>query len=460
MKIRYRLALQFSLIVASILLIFSISIYLFSSGRRTAEFNKRLKNRAITVANLLTEFKDADSVLIEKINRNTVNFLYNENILVYDFKNSNLLYKFCKDTNTQIVFKYDLNAIKEKKEISYCTDSINVIGLTYPKSNPNFIIIASAVNERGQYELSNLRKILIIGYIVSIIITVFASLFFASEAVKPISNIIKQVNNITASKLYRRVFEGKGNDEIATLSKTFNEMLDRLQESFEMQQNFVSNVSHELRTPLTSINGQIEVALLNKRSQDEYEKIIKSIHGDIINMVTLANGFLELAEAGMENAVQKFHKFRIDELLYQVKDEMIKHITEYHIDINFSDTIDDETKLTINGNSYLIKVLFVNIIDNACKFSKDKSVVIDIKPDGDFMNLIFTDRGIGIPKNEINKIMKPFYRGKNVSGIKGHGVGLSIVEKIVNIHEGSLAITSDEFSGAKVTVGLPYDQYI
>jgi len=456
MNIRYRLALQFTLIVASILLIFSISIYWFSSNKRTTEFNNRLKNRAITVANLLTEFEEIDSYLLEKINRNTVNFLYNENLLVYDFKNDTMLYKFSKDKRSNIAFKYDIKDIKEKKEISYRADSNNVVGFTYPKENPKFIIVASAVHLRGRQELSNLRQILTISYIIGVIITIMASLFYATEAVRPISNIIKQVDNITASKLHKRVYEGKGNDEIAKLSKTFNDMLDRLNYSFEMQRNFVSNVSHELRTPLTSINGQIDVALLNKRSQDEYEEIIKSVHGDIVNMITLTNGFLELAEASMENAIPKFQKIRIDELLYQVKDEILKRNTEYHINIIFSDSIKDETSLMVNGNSVLIKVLCVNVIENACKFSNNKSVMINIKPQDKYLNISFIDKGVGIPKSEINKVTKLFFHKESISGTKGYGIGLSIVEKIVDIHYGILNIASDVSVGTEVSVSLPY----
>lgn len=456
MKIRYRLALQFSLIVISIIIIFSLSIYWFAQSRRTNEFNKRLKNRAATCANILSSLKNSDSHFLEKINRNTVNFLFNENIKIFSYKENVLLYQYSKDTSSQVVFEFDVNDIKEKGQISYYTDSSNIIGFTYPIDKPKYVIIASAVNERGQYELTSLRQILIFGTLISSVITVLASLFFASEAVKPISSIIQQVNKITASKLHRRVFEGKGNDEIATLSKTFNELLDHLQEAFEMQRSFVSNVSHELRTPLTSINGQIEIAFLKERTNDDYKRIIHSIHLDIINMVTLTNGFLELAEASMENATPKFNKFRIDELLYNVKDEILQRNTNYNVEINYIDEIDDETKLIISGNSYLIKILFVNIIDNACKFSNDKRVTIDIKPNESFISFNFIDNGIGIPENEMKSIMKPFYRAKNATETKGHGVGLSIVEKIVFIHNGMLCITPNKPAGTKVSVNLPY----
>ncbi len=129
------------------------------------------------------------------------------------------------------------------------------------------LLLPQPSDTEGSLRLEKLKIILIIVCALSLFLFFIAGWFYSGRALKPISDVVRKVEDITITSLNLRVFEGNGNDEIGRLAKTFNKMLERLETSFAMQKNFIANASHELRTPLTSINGQLEVLMMKDRSR-------------------------------------------------------------------------------------------------------------------------------------------------------------------------------------------------
>jgi signal transduction histidine kinase len=253
-----------------------------------------------------------------------------------------------------------------------------------------------------------------------------------------------------------RVNEGNGTDEIAQLAITFNKMLERLESAFEMQRSFVSNASHELRTPLTSITGQIEVSLMKPRTNEEYKSILESVLEDIKNMNALSNGLLDLAKASSDISAIALHNLRIDEILWETRAELIERKKDYKVAIKFSEPIEDEKELTILGNHHLLKIAMINLMDNACKFSPDKSVNVLLSAKGRYIVTEFIDNGMGIDTADMEKIFHPFFRSGNVKNIAGNGLGLSLSDKIIQIHRGKIAVDSRLHKGTTVTVCIPF----
>ena len=457
MKIKTKLALRFALIIGSILLFFSVSIYYFSSSYRLKEFQKRLQNRAITNTTLLENVAGIDSSLLHKIDKNTVNLLFEVNNFIYNYDNK-LLYKYNESENPLLLSNDILNSIKQNGSIKYREGLRDVVGISYPKKNPKYIIICSAIDFYGINVLNNLKLILGICLLVSLLLIIISALLYSREALKPISNIIKQVDTISANNLSLRVDVAKKNDEISTLAFTFNNMLDRIEESFESQRSFVSNASHELRTPLTIIKGQIDVALMKQGNMDEHTtSLLNSINADVNNLTLLINGFLEMAEANANNKPLKKDNTRVDELLYYVKNDLHNKNKNYVINISFDNTIDDdELKLLAPVNLIMMKRLFYNLIDNACKFSNNNTANIIFQYEKKYLIINIEDNGIGIPANELNDIINPFYRAGNAKNKNGHGIGLSIANVIINLHKGKLEIYSEINKGTKMKVYLPY----
>jgi signal transduction histidine kinase len=453
MQIRTRLTLQFLLIGAVIMIFASFAIYLSSARFRSDDFFNRLRNKAISTANLLfdTDRTEADRFL--RIEKDSPVNLQNEKIIILNF-NNDTIYK----SNVKAVIKIKNSVIDRLKagyKVSYVQDSYAVLGTLYSTKYDRFIVVASASDIEGSLQLEKLKIILIIVSLISLILFSIGGWFFAGRALKPISQVVRQVEEISITSLNLRVFEGNHTDEIGRLAKTFNNMLERLETSFSMQKTFIANASHELRTPLTSINGQLEVLMMKDRSTGEYKAALNSVLDDIRSLINLSNKLLLIARTSAEGPVNFNKKLRIDEILWQAHDEMRKFNENYNVDISIDDSLTDSEQMIVAGDDYLLKVAVANIIENACKYSSDHSVVIKIIHAERFIELIFDDKGIGISEDDIEKIFEPFYRGANAHHVPGSGVGLPLVNQIIKNHNGTVKISSQPGKGTSVTVVLP-----
>jgi len=263
---------------------------------------------------------------------------------------------------------------------------------------------------------------------------------------------IQQVDEISITSLNLRVDEGNGKDEIAMLAQTFNRMLARLESSFKVQRNFIANASHELRTPLTAITGQLEVSLMSERTREEYERVLNSVLEDIKSLNILSNRLLLLAQTSSESFQLKESSIRIDEIIWQSREEVLKHHPSYSIKIDIDRMLDEESKLVIKGDEQLIKAACVNLIENGCKYSTANSVEVMITFLDNHITVLFKDSGIGIDEKDLPNIFDPFFRGKNALDIKGHGIGLSMVKRIIVAHGGTIAINSQLAVGTTVSI--------
>lgn len=451
MKIRNKLALQFSIIVASILFILSIGIYYFSATFRKIEFRDRLEMRALSNAKLLFDIQEVDYKLLKIFDKNTASSLFDLQILILD-RTHKIVYA-SNEADSAIIKQFNIEQISDKNKISFAITESEGIGFVFnSKENNSYIVIAWALDKVGFKQLKHLRLILICSFLIGIIIIGIAGLIFARRSLKPISKVVNQVENITVSNLNLRLDTGNGHDEIAQLSSTFNRMLQRLEDAFRMQRNFVSNASHELRTPLTSITGQIEVALLSSRQPEEYVNILISLLEDIKTLNSLSNGLLDLAQSSLDPSALKMEQVRIDELLFDSLSSFKRHNPGYSISIDFNELPDDYEKLTMQGNANLLKAAFNNLFDNACKFSEDHKVEVGIISGSKDLAIVIKDSGIGIPEDELNNIFEPFYRARNSRFSSGHGIGLSLSKKIIGLHHGELSIRSQENIGTTVTI--------
>ena len=307
----------------------------------------------------------------------------------------------------------------------------------------------------GSLHLEKLKIILTFVCLISLLLFFIAGWFYSGRALKPISDVVKKVEDISITSLNLRVFEGNGTDEIGRLAKTFNKMLEHLETSFAMQKNFIANASHELRTPLTSINGQLEVLMLKDRSAAEYKVALGSVLDDIKSLIDLSNRLLLIARTSAEGPVNFNNKIRIDEILWQAEEEIKRFHNEYHINISIDNSLTDSDQMIVVGDESLLKIAVSNIIDNACKYSSDHSVDIKLRHIEKFIEVVFDDRGIGISEEDMQKIFEPFYRGTNAHSISGSGIGLPLVNQIIKNHYGSVKLSSQIGKGTSVTVLLP-----
>lgn len=464
MKIKYKIALSYSISAFVLLNTFAILAYYFSAQSRKAEYLERLEYRARSIANVIIEDDHVKVDLLRKLDKTTFQDLYEETILVYN-PSYDLLYSNIKDTAIR-TSRHLLDYIKKNGEYSHERDNGELVGVHYTEGNVSVIVLVTSFDKYGFQNLQNLRQILIIEIVVAVILLVVIGYFFAGRMVQPIDKLVRQVKTINANNLQGITVDAKGRDEIAQLGANFNTMLQRLSNAFDLQKSFVSNASHELRTPLASIISQLQVALSKERSKEVYQDILASVLEDAQHLSELSNGLLQLAQSGLDEQQFVFTEVRIDELLLDMSNLIkLKHAPAIpgaepqkspRVDIRFLKVPEQDTDLICEGNESLLKILFLNLLDNALKFSSDNTTSVTIAFTPDSIEVLVADNGIGIAPEEQQKIFEPFYRGSNSHQVRGHGLGLSICKKIVQLHNGRISVASEQGQGTTFTVVLPH----
>ncbi len=452
MTIQNKLTLQFALIAASILLTAALFIYILSAGFRQEEFYDRLSQKARSTARLLIEVNEVDHDLLKIIDRNTIS-LPSEQTIIYNYLNEEIY-----NSNETVDMLFDetlLDEIRIRQEVRFHRGTKEFLGLLYTDQYNRFVVIASAVDVYGLRKLDYLKLVLLAVFGGSMVLVIGGGWVFARQALKPMAQVIDQVDQISANNLHARVAEGNGQDEIAKLSQTFNKMLGRVESAFLTQKSFVSNASHELRTPLTAITGQIEVSLLKKRNVEEYQQVLQSVLEDIRQLTHLTNGLLELAQLNPQENHLSFSSIRLDELLLQARFELLQRKPHYKISIEYLHFPEEEEGLFIQGNEPLLKSAFINILDNACKFSGGKPVEATLFFEPKEAALTIIDHGIGIQEEDMERILQPLYRASNAITFQGYGLGLSLAHKIMELHRVSMKMQSQFGSGTQVILKFP-----
>jgi two-component system OmpR family sensor kinase len=240
-------------------------------------------------------------------------------------------------------------------------------------------------------------------------------------------------------------------------------MFDRIEEAFRLQKQFTADASHELKTPLTILLGEIEVALSNPRTAEDYVNILGSAVEEIRRITKIVNELLTIArlESG-ELRMQKL-PIRLDELLLDSVSKTSAYASRRSIGINFEihDKSGEESEeVVVEGDEDKLLSVFINLLDNAIKYSDDHSLIrVVLKAGKDFAEVAIIDKGVGIAPEDLPHIFDRFYRAdksRSSDGThRGTGLGLSISKYLVEAHSGTISIRSEKGEGTTATVRLP-----
>ncbi|WP_082893044.1 MULTISPECIES: HAMP domain-containing sensor histidine kinase [Emticicia] len=443
-NIRSRLTYQFMAIVTAILLFFSVGVYFFSKLYLEKRFFKRLQDRAITTTTLLFDLQTADTTVLKLVNTADKELLSDESIYVYDENLKKLV--FASQEPYKGLFEELIPNIQKQKNATYhYAGYYQTLGIQLKKGTASYWVIVSAIDQNGKDALEDLRKILTVMILVGLLLSGLSGWFFSDKALSPMSGIIAQVNEIFPANTEKRVEHPNKSDEIGRLVATFNQLLDRIEEALTMQKMFIANVSHELKNPLTKIYSQIDITLLQKRTPEIYEESLKSLQEDTRTLTQLTNTLLNLASTVVNAEAIQRTPIRMDELLWDAKSQLKKWHEDYQINIDFSDFPEEEESLMFNGNEASLKVAFMNLMDNACKFSENHSVFVSFSANTQRIMISFFNQGPVIPAADLPYIFRPFYRSNaTANSVKGHGVGLAIVAQITKLHNGSVDVISNQ----------------
>ena len=327
--------------------------------------------------------------------------------------------------------------------------------LTIPVSENNKVAYIVQVASPLNYIYSALARLRIMLFLLlplTVLLTGISGAFFAQMALSPVDKIIKDIRQITAENLKKKITIPETKDEIRRLADTFNDMLARLEGAFSSQRRFIEDLAHELKTPLAILKGEIEVALKKMRSREEYENVLNSS----LEEVNRINGVIEnlLIFARFENDAVALEVKTLDIVI--LLKGVVSDIKVLAAQKNIKVTISAQENILVSGDQSKLIRLFLNILDNAIKYTEQGGKVdMSAVKENNFVCINISDTGIGISEEEISRIFDRFYQ-VNKSGHKGgFGLGLSIAKSIVEAHRGKIEVKSVLNRGTTFIISFP-----
>lgn len=444
MNIKFILTIRFTVLVVLLLSSFSLVVYNYYANYRKTNFYERLFERSSLIAQLYV-----DSINVIEAERKLSPF---DNFGICIWNDDKLLL----ESGSKINLSGDvLNLIKQNDSINLFKGDTAIVGFSCRFNDKEYLVAASSIDFNGKEKLDFLFKVILLSLIISIAFLIVLGWIFADLLLRPLQKLTQEADQISVSNLHKRLPIRKNEDELAKLGQTFNNMLNRLEASFVMQKNFVSNASHEFRTPITAMKAQIEVMLSQERSKEEYIDTLKSLGEDIDQFMQLVISLGELAKTDLASLSNSYEKVPFIEVVAESRAELLRSKPRYKIALQINSLPETEGENFILGNGILIKSAIKNLMENACKFSINQQCeVVIMFLEGKIITTI-ADEGIGISQEEIPLIFEPFYRANDTRGIAGHGIGLSLVKKIIDLHQGTIKVESVPSVGTKMIISLP-----
>ena len=310
--------------------------------------------------------------------------------------------------------------------------------------------------EEIEEALRQLLLILLVAVPSVLILAVVGGLFLANKALRPVDEITNTARKIGSSgDLSQRIrLKRKVDDEIGRLAATFNEMIAKVENSFQQIKRFTADASHELKTPLTILRGEIEVGLKRLRTPEEYQKILASNLEEVKHMSRMVEDLLTLARADMGALELRKEVVDLGGLVREVWEEVRLWAEDKGVELLFQE--DGEAR--IMGDRGRLRQLALNLIDNAIKYTPSGGrVELRVVRDGDEVTFSVADTGEGIPAEDLQRIFERFYRVDKARSRQrgGTGLGLSICKWIAEAHGGRISAESELGRGSKFHVFLP-----
>ena len=279
----------------------------------------------------------------------------------------------------------------------------------------------------------------------------FSGLFFIRSIVRPIRDVSNVARKIAMGDFESRIEINK-NDEIGELCDTINYMAAELSQAENLKNDFISSVSHELRTPLTAIRGWGETAKMSLGTDEELVKRgLDVVLSEADRLSSLVEELLDFSriETGRLSVVSQ--ELNISEILSESVDMYIELARKQGIELIYTRSAED---MTVSGDPNRLKQVFINIIDNAVKYTeKGGQVLVDQTAEEGCVRITVKDTGVGIPAQDIDRVKEKFYKANKT--VRGSGIGLAVADEIIKQHKGLLFIESDEGVGTTVTIVLP-----
>ncbi|MEO8116108.1 MAG: HAMP domain-containing sensor histidine kinase [Bacteroidota bacterium] len=441
MNLRSKFLLVLTLVISAILALSFGSVYFLYEHSKDTDEKKFLLAEA-NEASFLYFRLHKNALLEDSVEANEPkDFAGNKAISIIIFNTQKKLVFSYPDTAIHNLRNIILDSIREDSPYYFENGESLSVGLFYRQGKDYCYTIVSVNTYFEESQRAQLKNILIMVALASIIFIVLFSFYYVFIVTAPLVKLSIQMRHISVSDLKKRVEVVKGNfknNEIVQVATNMNGMLDRLERAFENQKNFVRHASHELRTPLANMLLQTDYALEKDLDKNEYLRILQSLKEDELELISLINTLLQFSQYEQIDNLQLSPLTRLDDVVYNCISFAKKSYPGIHINFEFATTPESEDAILVNGHPELLRVAFNNLIKNAYNYSPDKKIDIVLDTNDKGVNIIFENAGKGLKKDEAEKLFLPFFRGENKNTTKGFGLGLAIVEKIIKIHHAKI----------------------
>ena len=483
-SVRTRLTLWYSLLLLSTLVLFGVVSYYFTGKTLSENLDLSLKAEARWMRDFIEPQankvkqgrKSAETIVSKKLPPRMVGPLpvdddsssqqadeiWNQ-LFRHSLQSPKKTYIQFSDRRGNILYRsYSLTPDSLR-----ITDSIsvNAIVLTTVEVNGEPIRVAATRDKDFTYAigypLADLRDLLGSLYVIFLILipiavalSVIGGLALAKKSLQPVDEVTTRARRITAENLDQTIPVHIADDEIGRLTVTINDMIGRLHDSFARVRQFSADASHELRTPLTIMRGEIELALRSRKTPEEYRRVLESGLEEILRLTAIIDNLLTLAKADRGEGEAEFSEVDLKAMI----DELYEDGTMLASSKNIKVVLRVNTPMMIVGDRMRLRQLFLNLIDNAIKYTPaGGAVTLAMERQDSAVVFRIADTGIGIPAEDVGKIFDRFYRVDKARSreMGGTGLGLSIAKWIVELHRGTITVTSEPQKGSVFTVRLP-----
>ncbi|WP_226000601.1 sensor histidine kinase [Paenibacillus sp. BJ-4] len=451
MKLRTKITLLSSILVMTILLFVDVTVHLLFVKIATRNEREVLQNKW---TDIISE-TGSKMILKNAWGPELKDELAGDTILRVFDQQSRLLYEVSRQSRFKLG-NIRFNTSQSSQLIDVQGHKILVIHLPVlsPEGNQEGTLEIVEQWDALENNLDILNTILITSTTGAMLLSLVGSTILANAILLPISSSIQTMQEIERSLKFKKIpGRTQNQDELSQMTATFNRMMDRLEESFESQQQFVSDASHELNTTLMIIEGYANMLRRwGTRDEDIHKESIESIYEETQRMRTMTQQLLTLASSQQKDP-ETYERIELIGCCQQV----VAHLTLVH-DRQIT-IVTDEKEIWLDANLAKIKQLLVILLDNALKYSSD-SIDILLSADKKDVHIRVKDYGIGIPEGEIKRVFERFYRVDSSRHRKtgGTGLGLPIAKAITDVHQGTICMESVEGEGTEVTITLPRRQ--
>jgi heavy metal sensor kinase len=430
---RFRLTAWYLVLMAVLFAGFSIFVYGLVARSIGTRLHEMLESEAETAATLLPDEVEEDHG---------------------DFQ------KAAEEVVAEVRFEHGVLAISQNGKVLAASGPVprgkgtRQVARTATARGKTFEIVAAASGDAIAADLRLLRNVIFVGLPLFLALAGLTGYWLTKRNLRPLEAMAEQAHRISGSNLDARLETGPAAEELAVLAASFNELLARLDQSFETMRRFVADASHELRTPLAVIRGEADVALAQERGAGEYRESLAVILDEGRRLSRLVEDLLNLARADAGRVMLQVEDFYFNDLLAECCRSMQPRAAAKGVTLECRAGGD----VPVRGDEQLLRRLVANLLDNAVRYTlAGGRVTAEVAAEDAGVRLRIADTGVGIAAEAQPHVFERFFRADQARSRAdgGFGLGLAIVKWIAESHHGAVEVESESAKGSTFTVTLP-----